>query len=66
MLSTLCMHKRRFLTVLLLLFTFTLLTAGSLHSEESSCIACHTDEDLLEENLGKEEKKKSALQAGSG
>ena len=35
-------------------------------ADESSCIVCHTDIDLLEENLGDDGKKKSALQAGSG
>ena len=33
---------------------------------EDSCITCHTDEDLLEDNLADVEKKTSALQAGSG
>ena len=31
-----------------------------------TCITCHTDEDLLEENLGEAVDKKSPLQAGAG
>ncbi len=33
---------------------------------EDSCIVCHTDEDLLEDNLADTQKKTSAMQAGSG
>lgn len=33
---------------------------------EDSCITCHTDEDLLEENLAETQNKTSAMQAGSG
>jgi hypothetical protein len=35
-------------------------------ADDSTCITCHTDIDLLEDNLGDSKKKKSALQAGSG
>jgi len=50
---------------------FAIIVMGILFSskafaDESSCIVCHTDIDLLEENLGEGGKKKSALQAGSG
>ena len=31
-----------------------------------TCITCHTDEDLLEENLAETETKVSEMQAGSG
>ena len=31
-----------------------------------TCITCHTDEDLLEENLAEAEAKVSEMQAGSG
>ena len=31
-----------------------------------TCITCHTDEDLLEENLAEVKTKTSAMQAGSG
>lgn len=31
-----------------------------------TCITCHTDEDLLEENLAEVETKVSEMQAGSG
>jgi hypothetical protein len=43
-----------------------LIFSSTSHADESSCIVCHTDIDLLEENLGEGGKKKSALQAGSG
>lgn len=39
---------------------------GQAWADDSTCIVCHTDIDLLEENLGDTKKKKSALQAGSG
>ena len=43
-----------------------LLLCSATYGDDSSCIVCHTDIDLLEENLGEGGKKKSALQAGSG
>jgi len=36
------------------------------HADDSSCIVCHTDIDLLAENLGDGGKEKSPLQTGSG
>ena len=33
---------------------------------EDMCIRCHTDEEMLTQNLSGEEKKKSALQSGPG
>lgn len=35
-------------------------------ADDSTCITCHTDEDLLADNLAEVGKKKSALQSGSG
>lgn len=50
----------------LLALVLTVMLSNRVLADESSCITCHTDEELLKENLGKDEKKKSALQAGSG
>jgi hypothetical protein len=33
---------------------------------EDFCITCHTDEEMLKNNLGKGDKEKSSLQAGPG
>ena len=44
---------------------FCLLLSGNVYGGES-CITCHTDEDLLEENLAEVKTKTSAMQAGSG
>ena len=44
---------------------FCLLLSTSAFGDDS-CITCHTDEDLLEENLAEDTTKKSAMQAGSG
>lgn len=44
---------------------FCLILGGNAYGEDS-CITCHTDGDLLEENLADTENKTSALQAGSG
>ena len=41
-----------------------LLSTGAFGAD--SCITCHTDEDLLEENLAEVKNKTSAMQAGSG
>ncbi len=41
-----------------------LLSASAVGAD--SCITCHTDEDLLEENLAEAINKTSAMQAGSG
>lgn len=48
--------------------TLALLTfpGDQARADDSTCITCHTDIDLLEDNLGETKKKKSALQAGSG
>lgn len=54
-----------FLTPLLCAALFCLLVSGNVYGDES-CITCHTDEDLLEENLAEVKTKKSAMQAGSG
>ena len=57
---------RRSLTPYLLAVVFCVFLSGTVYGNDSTCIVCHTDEDLLEENLGTVEKKTSALQAGSG
>jgi hypothetical protein len=54
----------RALTPCLLSALFVLLLSAGGYAE--TCITCHTDEDLLEENLAKVDKKTSELQAGSG
>ena len=33
---------------------------------QSSCVACHTEENMLEINLTQEKEKKSALTSGAG
>ena len=33
---------------------------------DSSCVTCHTDEDMIKKNLSKKKVKKSALQSGVG
>lgn len=38
---------------------------GTLQAEDS-CVICHTDEEMLNESLGKKVKEKSSLQAGPG
>ena len=49
-----------------LAFTLVLSPGNRARADDSTCITCHTDIDLLEDNLGESKKKKSALQAGSG
>lgn len=44
---------------------FTLLGGGAL-AADSSCVTCHTDEDMLLENLAQVKAKKSAMQSGAG
>lgn len=39
---------------------------GNSIASTSSCVQCHTDEDMLEENLSKVKKKKSAMTSGAG
>ena len=43
---------------------FGLLSSANVYGD--TCITCHTDEDLLEENLAEVETKVSEMQAGSG
>ena len=50
----------------LLLAAFIFLMGEGSASGDDSCITCHTDEDLLKENLAATQNKTSALQAGSG
>jgi len=40
--------------------------AGFTQADDSGCVDCHTDEELLSENLAQQTKKKSSLQAGAG
>jgi len=40
--------------------------AGKAFAGESSCVGCHTDEDMLEENITVVKKKGSAKQSGAG
>ncbi len=42
------------------------LSGGGAFAAQSSCVTCHTDEDMLEENLAVVKKKKSAMQSGAG
>ncbi len=42
------------------------LGGGSSFAATSSCVQCHTDEDMLEENLSKVKKKGSAMTSGAG
>lgn len=51
--------------VIVLSFAITFLISSSAWAE-NSCVNCHTDEDMLTQNLGKSEKKKSTMQAGPG
>ena len=39
---------------------------NSSKAAESSCVQCHTDEDMLEDNLSKVKKKGSSMTSGSG
>ncbi len=56
---------RSILILLLSTIAFCLWLSGNVYADDS-CITCHTDEDLLEENLAEVKTKKSAMQAGSG
>ena len=40
--------------------------AGSSIAATSSCVQCHTDEDMLEENLSQVKKKGSSMTSGAG
>ena len=41
--------------------------AGMAHgAEQSACITCHVDENMLVRNLSKTEAKTSSMQSGSG
>ena len=54
----------RFLISIFCTTLLGLLLSGNVYGD--SCITCHTDEDLLEENLAEVESKVSEMQAGSG
>lgn len=75
--STICggltMSSNRYLRVccytaalLFVALALSMVLSSQSRADESSCITCHTDEDLLTENLGTEDTKKSPLQAGGG
>ena len=55
---------KQFLTPIFCAALFGLLLSANVYGD--TCITCHTDEDLLEENLAEVEKKVSEMQAGSG
>lgn len=58
-------HTRYFNYVPLLLLVFGCFAFPG-RTQASSCVTCHTDEDLLRDNLAETQTVKSALQAGSG
>jgi hypothetical protein len=43
-----------------------LIGVGNSFASESSCVVCHTDKDMLEENVTVVKKKGSAKQSGAG
>ena len=59
-----CRRAKRLVAATLI--TLALFISSQVWADDSSCIVCHTDIDLLEENLGEGGKKKSPLQAGAG
>jgi hypothetical protein len=66
MMSTnLCQQSRKILAGCIV-FAFAALLSGQAMADDSTCITCHTDLELLEDNLKEDTAKKSAMQAGSG
>ncbi len=62
-----CTHHhlfKQFLSPIFCAALFGLLLSTNVYGD--TCITCHTDEDLLEENLAEVETKVSEMQAGSG
>ncbi len=53
-----------FMAFLTLCISFSLGLTDSL--AQSSCVSCHTKENLLKKNLSLKEEKKSALTSGAG
>ena len=56
--------KDLLIAIIAVLFLGSFLVGDSF--ADSSCVTCHTDEDMIKKNLSKKEGKKSALQAGTG
>ena len=52
--------------IIVITLSFLLPLASQAMAVDSSCISCHTDEELLIENLAPPTHKKSAKQAGAG
>lgn len=62
-------RKRRYLQgacLTLLAGGFFTLMGSVAMAADSSCVTCHTDEDMLLENLAQVKAKKSAMQSGAG
>jgi nitrate/TMAO reductase-like tetraheme cytochrome c subunit len=53
-----------FMAFLTLCISFSIGLTDS--SAQSSCVSCHTKENLLKKNLAPKEEKKSALTSGAG
>lgn len=60
-----CQPSGRFLAGCIAL-AFVALLNSQVFADDSTCITCHTDLELLEDNLKEDTTKKSAMQAGSG
>lgn len=54
------------ITVCSIVFIFMLMCHSAAVGAGDSCVTCHTDEEMLINNLGKDVKQKSSLQSGPG
>ena len=63
-----CIRVRVLIRMVFSVFFCLLISLGGSDElrAESSCVTCHTDEEMLSDNLGKKDKQKSSLQAGPG
>lgn len=62
-------RERRQITETILIGGFILsiiLLVGGRPAESSTCVACHTDEAALKQNLSPVKEKKSAMTSGAG
>jgi len=60
------LSKKPVLFVALTMFAFLAVNMQIAAADDSGCVSCHTDQEMLKNNIAAQKGKKSAMQSGAG